>query len=93
MTEKICDKHITKSTEEFIRFYDRLQQEPKVNPGDIIILVGGPRKVKKQSYGVVEKYKVESTHPTGLVVASRILPNGKFGRSGIVNDGWWSGDS
>lgn len=86
---KYCEKAIPNSTQSFLNMYDELQKHTKVNPGDIVYLKGRGGQAKT-SHGVKLTYKVESVHPTGLVVARKILPNGKYGPTEIINDGAWN---
>jgi hypothetical protein len=63
--------------------------QPKVNKDDIIFLQGVGNTVKS-AHGVKLTFKVESVHESGLVIARKILPNGRLGPSEIVNDGPWT---
>jgi hypothetical protein len=86
---KYCEKAVSTYTLSYLNMYERLTNQPKVNPGDIIYLKNSNNGAIKNTHGVKQTFKVEEMHPSGLVIARRILPNGKFGPSEIVNDGPW----
>jgi hypothetical protein len=87
---KYCEKAVSVHTISYIERYEDLSKQIKVNKDDIIYLKNKHNGNAKAAHGVKLTFKVESTHPSGLIIARRILPNGKFGPSEIVNDGPWT---
>lgn len=86
---KYCDKALSKSTIEYLNMFERLKNDIKVNPGDIVCLKSRYNNTFKTNYNIKILYKVESIHESGLVIAKQILANNKTGPSEIINDGRW----
>jgi hypothetical protein len=85
---KYCEKAVSIHTLAYLERFEDLKKQPKVNKDDIIFLRNKFDGIKS-AHGVKLTFKVESIHESGLVIARKILPNGRFGPSEIVNDGPW----
>ena len=85
---KYCEKAVSIHTLAYLERFENLKMQPKVNKDDIIFLKNKFDGVKN-AHGIKLTFKVESMHDSGLVIARKILPNGRLGPSEIVNDGPW----
>ena len=86
---KYCEKAVSIHTLAYLDRFEDLKRQSKVNKDDIIFLRSKLNDSIKNAHGVKLTFKVESIHESGLVIARKILPNGRLGPSEIVNDGPW----